>query len=287
MDNEFTVSFEFFPPKTPDGQEKLKETRQALNQLNPEFFSVTYGAAGSTRETTVTTILEMVEESLPCAAHLSCIGASKHTIQELLELYQQKQVKRIVALRGDLPEGQGDPFREFLFARDLVKFIREQTGNYFHIEVAAYPEFHPESKSFVQDITHFKDKVDAGADSAITQYFYNIESYYRFVEETFALGIDIPIIPGIMPITHYEQLLRFSQFCGADIPRWLSQRLEYYSKDPKSLVKYGIDVVTQLCSDLIDSGAPGLHFYTLNKLEPTQTICHNVLSSKSYLMNVN
>lgn len=277
MEQQFTVSFEFFPPKTDIGQANLKKTWQTLNQLNPTFFSVTYGAAGSTRETTVRTAIEMIEDNIPTAAHLSCIGATKETIEELLKLYQDRGIRRIVALRGDLPDGTDDVVSDFAYAADLVAFIREKTGSHFTIEVAAYPEFHPESETFIQDMIHFKQKVDAGANSAITQYFYNIESYYSFVESSHALGVDIPIVPGIMPIMSYEQLMRFSKFCGADVPRWLRSRLEYYKDDQESLIKYGIDVVSQLSSDLMASGAPGLHFYTLNKLDPTFTICQNLM----------
>lgn len=267
-----TFSFEFFPPKTPAGVESLRTTYTALNHFKPDFFSVTYGASGGTRERTIQTVLELQEKNLPITPHISCIGTSKQDILDLLKLYQNKGIKRLVVLRGDIPVEEPDCVQELKYANELVSFVCEQTGHYFSIEVAAYPEFHPQAKSPAADLRNFKRKVDAGANSALTQYFFNIEAFERFLESCAKVGITIPIIPGIMPITDIDQLVRFSGFCGADIPVWLRKRLEEYRHQPESLVALGIEVVTRLCEQLLALGVPSLHFYTLNRLEPTRTI---------------
>ncbi|MEO1767346.1 methylenetetrahydrofolate reductase [NAD(P)H] [Thiobacter aerophilum] len=266
-----TFSFEFFPPKTPEGVEKLRATRRQLAQLNPAFFSVTFGAGGSTRDRTLETVLEIQAEGYNAAPHLSCIGSTKDSIREVLATYQAHGIRHIVALRGDLPSGMADP-GEFHYANELVAFIRQETGDWFHIEVAAYPEFHPQAKSARDDLLNFKRKVEAGADAAITQYFYNADAYFRFVEDCQALGIGIPIVPGIMPITNSAQLARFSDACGAEIPRWIRKRLEAMADDLDDIRAFGLDVVTELCDRLLAGGAPGLHFYTLNQAGPTSTI---------------
>lgn len=271
MPSERTFSFEFFPPKTPEGVEKLRATRSELARLEPAFFSVTFGAGGSTRDRTLETVLEIQAEGHNAAPHLSCIGATRASIREILATYKAHGIRHIVALRGDLPSGMADP-GEFRYAAELVAFIREETGDWFHIEVAAYPEFHPEARSAQQDLLHFKRKVEAGANAAITQYFYNADAYFRFVEDVEALGVDIPIVPGIMPITNYAQLARFSDACGAEIPRWIRKRLEGFGEDLASLRAFGLDVVSALCQRLLSGGAPGLHFYTLNQAGPTTAI---------------
>lgn len=271
-----TYSFEFFPPKTGKGQENLKNTREQLAKLKPEFFSVTYGAGGSTQERTLGTVLEIQKESgIEAAPHLSCIGSSKKQILDILNLYKDNGVKRIVALRGDLPSGSRD-IGEMQYANELVEFIRETTGDYFTLEVAAYPEMHPQAKSYQDDLMNFVRKVNAGSDRAITQYFYNADAYFRFVEDCTDLGVSIPIVPGIMPITNYVQLARFSDACGAEIPRWIRVRLESYGDDLDSIQKFGTEVVTQMCERLISQGIPGLHFYTMNRIEPTMTIWKNL-----------
>lgn len=271
-----TYSFEFFPPKTDKGQENLKNTREQLAKLKPEFFSVTYGAGGSTQERTLGTVLEIQKESgIEAAPHLSCIGSSKKQILDILNLYKDNGVKRIVALRGDLPSGSRD-IGEMQYANELVEFIRETTGDHFTLEVAAYPEMHPQAKSYQDDLMNFVRKVNAGSDRAITQYFYNADAYFRFVEDCTNLGVSIPIVPGIMPITNYVQLARFSDACGADIPRWIRVRLESYGDDLDSIQKFGTEVVTQMCERLISQGIPGLHFYTMNRIEPTMTIWKNL-----------
>ncbi len=271
-----TYSFEFFPPKTDKGQENLKNTREQLAKLKPEFFSVTYGAGGSTQERTLGTVLEIQKESgIEAAPHLSCIGSSKKQILDILNLYKDNGVKRIVALRGDLPSGSRD-IGEMQYANELVEFIRETTGDHFTLEVAAYPEMHPQAKSYQDDLMNFVRKVNAGSDRAITQYFYNADAYFRFVEDCTNLGVSIPIVPGIMPITNYVQLARFSDACGADIPRWIRVRLESYGDDLDSIQKFGTEVVTQMCERLISQGIPGLHFYTMNRIEPTLTIWKNL-----------
>lgn len=258
------ISFEFFPPKTAEGVSKLRETRKQLAQLQPKFFSVTFGAGGSTRDRTMETVLEIQGEGHEAAPHISCISSSRQEIAELLQAYKAKNIRHLVALRGDLPSGEASA-GDFRYANELVSFIREQTGDWFEIEVAAYPEFHPESSSASADLRHFKAKVDAGADAAITQYFYNTDAYFRFVDQCQSLGIDIPIVPGVMPIYNYTQLARFSSVCGADIPRWLRLRLQDFGDDLPSLRSFGMDVVTELSERLVACGAPGLHFYTLNQ----------------------
>jgi methylenetetrahydrofolate reductase (NADPH) len=264
-------SFEFFPPQTSAGVEKLAATRKQLAPLKPEFFSVTFGAGGSTQGRTLDTIRQIKAEGHNAAPHLSCIGATRENISALLVTYKDMGIKRIVALRGDLPSGMGS-IGEFQYANELVSFIRAQTGDHFHIEVAAYPEFHPQAKSAQDDILNFKRKVNAGADSAITQYFYNAEGYFRFVETCRKLGITVPIVPGIMPIVKFAQLARFSDACGAEIPRWMRKTLESYGDDNESVQAFGLDIVTQLCERLLAGGAPGLHFYTLNHAGPSLEI---------------
>lgn len=265
------ISFEFFPPKTAEGVSKLRETRKQLAQLQPKFFSVTFGAGGSTRDRTMETVLEIQDEGHEAAPHISCISSSREEIAGLLQAYKAKNIRHLVALRGDLPSGEASA-GDFRYASELVAFIREETGDWFEIEVAAYPEFHPESSSAGRDLRYFKAKVDAGADAAITQYFYNTDAYFRFVDQCQALGIDIPIVPGVMPIYNYTQLVRFSSVCGADIPRWLRLRLQDFGDDLSSLRSFGMDVVTELSEKLIAGGAPGLHFYTLNQAGIISTI---------------
>jgi methylenetetrahydrofolate reductase (NADPH) len=262
--NKLNISFEFFPPQTPEGAEKLTATRKILATLKPEFFSVTFGAGGSTQERTLETIQRIHQEGYQAAPHLSCVGSTRDNIRALLLTYKDIGIKRIVALRGDLPSGMGS-IGEFQYANELVSFIRAQTGEHFHIEVAAYPEFHPQADSARDDMLNFKRKIHAGANSAITQYFYNADAYFRFVEETRKLGVTTPIVPGIMPIMKYSQLARFSDMCGAEIPRWMRKTMEGYGDDVESVQNFGRDVVTQLCEKLIAGGAPGLHFYTLNQ----------------------
>lgn len=269
------ISFEFFPPKTPEGIAKLREARAQLAQFNPKFFSVTFGAGGSTRDRTMDTVFEIQAEGYEAAPHISCISSSKQEIKDLLNAYQAKSICRLVTLRGDIPSGEVST-GDFRYASELVSFIRQETGDAFQIEVAAYPEFHPEARSPSSDLKHFKQKVDAGANAAITQYFYNADAYFRFIEQTTALGINIPIIPGVMPIYNYTQLSRFSDVCGADIPRWLRLRLEDYGDDLASLRALGQDVVTELCQKLVDGGAPGLHFYTLNQAGIISNIMKNI-----------
>jgi methylenetetrahydrofolate reductase (NADPH) len=264
-------SFEFFPPKTPEGMEKLRATRKQLAQLHPAFFSVTYGAGGSTREGTLGTILEIRAEGQNAAPHLSCIASSREQLREVIAEYKSNGIRHIVALRGDMPSGLAVA-GEFRYASELVAFIREETGDWFHIEVACYPEVHPQSRKPQQDLAAFKAKIDAGANAAITQYFYNADSYFHFVDQAEALGIDVPIVPGIMPINNFSQLARFSDACGAEIPRWLRLRLEGYGDDTASIKAFGLDFVTELCDRLLDAGAPGLHFYTLNQAGPASTI---------------
>ena len=258
------ISFEFFPPKTDEGVLKLRETRKQLALLNPKFFSVTFGAGGSTRDRTMDAVLEIQAEGFEAAPHISGISSSKEEILSLLKTYQSHGICRLVVLRGDLPSGEVSS-GDFAYASQLVAFIREQTGDWFQIEVAAYPETHPEARSAAADLKHFKTKVDAGANAAITQYFYNADAYFQFVDQCQAMGIQIPIVPGVMPIYNYTQLARFSNVCGAEIPRWLRLRLEDYGDDMSSLRALGLDVVTDLCEKLLAGGAPGLHFYTLNQ----------------------
>ncbi|MGC2048939.1 MAG: methylenetetrahydrofolate reductase [NAD(P)H] [Gallionella sp.] len=264
-------SFEFFPPQTPEGVARLAATREQLALLKPEFFSVTFGAGGSTRERTLDTVRQIKAEGYTAAPHLSCIGSTRENISAILDTYRNLGINRIVALRGDLPSGMATT-GEFQYANELVSFIRAQTGDHFHIEVASYPEVHPQAKSASSDLVNFKRKVDAGADSAITQYFYNSDSYFRFVEECRKLGVTVPIVPGVMPIVKFTQLARFSDACGAEIPRWMRKRLEGYGDDNEAIQAFGLDVVTKLCEQLLAGGAPGLHFYTLNHAAPSVAI---------------
>jgi len=264
-------SFEFFPPQTPEGVEKLAATRLQLAELHPEFFSVTFGAGGSTQDRTLETIRQIKAEGYNAAPHLSCVGSTRENIRALLFAYRDMGIRRIVALRGDLPSGMATT-GEFQYANELVSFIRAETGDHFHIEVAAYPEFHPQAKSARDDMLNFKRKVDAGADSAITQYFYSADAYFRFVDECRKLGVTVPIVPGIMPIMKFAQLARFSDACGAEIPRWMRKTLEGYGDDSESVQAFGLDVVTRLCERLLAGGAPGLHFYTLNQAAPSIAI---------------
>ena len=264
-------SFEFFPPQTPEGVEKLSATRRQLAPLKPEFFSVTFGAGGSTQDRTVETIRQIKAEGYNAAPHLSCVGSTRENVRAILNTYRDMGIRRIVALRGDLPSGMHS-IGEFQYASELVSFIRAQTGDHFHIEVAAYPEFHPQARSAQEDILNFKRKVSAGANSAITQYFYNADGYFRFVDECRKLGVTVPIVPGIMPIVKFAQLARFSDACGAEIPRWMRRTLEGYGDDSEAVQAFGLDVVTQLCEKLLAGGAPGLHFYTLNHAAPALEI---------------
>jgi methylenetetrahydrofolate reductase (NADPH) len=270
------ISCEFFPPKTEAGKTKLlTEVTPALNALGPEFFSVTYGAGGSTRDTTLGVVSAIREAGIDVAPHLSFGGDDENAVADLLETYQSKGVKRLVALRGDIPSGTGGKAQS-VYANELVEFIRKRTGDHFTIEVAAYPEIHPEAKSYDSDIHFLKSKLDAGANSAITQYFYTVEAYFYFLDQCAAAGIDKPIYAGIMPITNFTNLQRFSSNCGAEIPRWICQRMEAYGDDQYSIVKFGIEVVTQLCQTLLEGGAPGIHFYTMNQIEPTREIYTNL-----------
>ncbi|HVW63693.1 MAG TPA: methylenetetrahydrofolate reductase [NAD(P)H] [Nitrosospira sp.] len=266
-----TFSFEFFPPQTPEGMEKLRATRRQLAQLDPKFFSVTFGAGGSTRDRTLETVLEIQAEGHVVAPHLSCIGSTGESIRSMLQKYYDAGIRHIVALRGDLPSGMAQA-GEFRYANELVTFIHEEFGDTFHIEVAAYPEYHPQAISPEEDLRNFKRKVDAGADSVITQYFYNADAYFNFIDSCEAIGIDIPIVPGIMPINKFSQLARFSDACGAEVPRWIRKRLEGYGDDSASIRAFGLDIVTELCDRLLRAGAPGLHFYTLNSAGLTATI---------------
>jgi methylenetetrahydrofolate reductase (NADPH) len=270
--DKFPVSLEFFPPKTPEGAEKLRVARQQLYALKPEFCSVTFGAGGSTQEGTFNTVREILAEGVSAASHFSCVGATKETVRAQLATLKAMGVKRLVALRGDLPSGYGAG-GEFQYASDLVAFIRAETGNDFHIEVAAYPEVHPQAKSPASDLQAFATKVKAGADSAITQYFYNADAYFRFQDEVDALGITVPVVPGIMPITSSTQLMRFSDACGAEIPRWIRLRLQSFGDDTASIKAFGLDVVTDLCEQLRAGGAPAIHFYTMNQSAPTLALC--------------
>ena len=276
MSKRANISFEYFPPKTDAGREKLLNvTTPALTAVNPEYFSVTYGAGGSTRDNTKGTVMALREQGLDVAPHLSFGGDDGETIGALIDEYRDAGIKRLVALRGDMPSGMGAGTR-LVYANELVEFIRERTGDHFHIEVGAYPEVHPQADSYESDIAYLKGKFDAGADAAITQYFYNVEAYFYFLDRCAAIGIDKPIYAGIMPITNYANLARFSKNCGAEIPRWICKRLEGYADDSESIRKFGIEVVTQLCETLIESGAPGIHFYSMNQTEPTLTICKNL-----------
>jgi len=269
------ISIEFFPPQTPEGIEKLRNVRTELAKLKPEFFSVTYGAGGSTRERTFAVVKEIAAEGFDAAPHLSCIGSTRESIREILAEYKAAGVKRIVALRGDLPSGMAET-GEFRYANELVEFIRAETGNHFSLEVAAYPEWHPQARSPKDDLDAFARKVKAGANSAITQYFYNADAYFHFVDEAKALGVDVPIIPGIMPIAGFTKLARFSDACGADIPRWMRKKFESFGDDADSIRAFGLDVVTELCERLLKGGAPGLHFYCMNQSALTTEICRRL-----------
>ena len=277
MSQERRYSFEFFPTKTDAGHEKLMSVARQLASYNPDFFSCTYGAGGSTRDRTLNTVLQLDGEiKVPTAPHLSCVGDSAEDLRSLLKLYQSNGIKRIVALRGDLPSGMGMASGEMRYANELVEFIRRETGDHFHIEIAAYPEMHPQARNFEDDLANFVRKARAGADSAITQYFFNADSYFYFVERVRQMGIDIPIVPGIMPITNYSKLARFSDACGAEIPRWIRKQLEAYADDMESIQAFGEQVISQMCERLLAGGAPGLHFYTLNQAEPSLAIWHNL-----------
>lgn len=264
-------SFEFFPPKTEQGKEKLQNVAGQLSAFKPRYVSVTFGAGGSTQAGTIDTVATLRNDGLDTAPHLSCIGSSRESIKELLDTYMEMGVKRIVALRGDMPSGMREA-GEFHYANELVEFIRRETEEHFHIEVAAYPEFHPQAPSATADLDNFARKIEAGADAAITQYFYNIDAYLRFIEECEKRGIDKPVVPGIMPIINYTNLARFSAACGAEIPRWLRLRLEAFGDDSESLRAFGLEVTTELCRRLLEEGAPGLHFYTMNQYAPTAQI---------------
>lgn len=272
-------SFEFFPTKTEAGLEKLVNNAKLLtNKCRPSFFSCTYGAGGSTRDRTLNTVLELTKTTnVSTAPHLSCVGDTKESLRGLLEQYKQQGIDRIVALRGDLPSGMGMASGELRYASELVRFIREEMSDHFHIEVAAYPETHPQALSMERDLNYFVNKVSAGANSAITQYFFNADCYFYFVERVQKMGIDIPITPGIMPITNYAKLARFSDACGAELPRWIRKQLEAYADDVKSIQAFGTEVITNLCEQLLAGGAPGLHFYTLNQAEPTLAVWENLI----------
>ena len=272
-------SLEFFPPKTEEGKIKLRQTREELAKLNPAYISVTFGAGGSTQQGTFDTIKEIKDSGIDAAPHISCIGQTKQQIAETLHRYIAIDVNRIVALRGDIPSGMGlSTAGDFLHANELVEFIRKETGDHFHIEVAAYPEFHPQAKSVIDDLKNFKRKIDAGASGAITQYFYNPDAYFRFTDDCEKIGVNVPIVPGIMPITNYTQLMRFSEMCGAEIPRWISKRLQNYGDDSASIIAFGAEVVSKLVRNLLEHGVPGVHYYCLNKAEPTKSIWTNIVS---------
>ena len=270
------LSFEFFPPRNPEAIGKLQMTQERLAKLKPSFFSVTFGAGGSTRERTLETVLDIREKTgIRGVPHLSCIGSSAEDIKDVLQSYIDNDIKQIVALRGDLPSGSVGmgPFR---YANELVEFIRQETGDHFHIDVACYPEFHPQASTAEEDLRNFKKKVDAGADSAITQYFYNADAYYRFVDACEKMNISIPIVPGVMPIINCTQLVRFSDACGAEIPRWILKRLRDFGDDRVSIREFGIDVTTRLCENLLENDAPGIHIYTMNQAEASEAICQNL-----------
>jgi len=264
-------SFEFYPPKTAEGTAKLQGTVRQLAQLKPDFFSVTYGAGGSTQEGTLATVLQIREAGHAAAPHLSCVASTREHLRKVIHGYKNNGIRHIVALRGDLPSGLAAA-GELRYASELVRFIREETGDWFHVEVAAYPEYHPQARKAQDDLRAFKAKVEAGADAAITQYFYNPDAYFHFVEQAEAMGIDVPIVPGIMPINNFAQLARFSDACGAEIPRWMRLKLEGYGDDSASIKAFGMDVVTDLCDKLLASGAPGLHIYTMNMAGPASTL---------------
>jgi methylenetetrahydrofolate reductase (NADPH) len=269
------LSFEFFPPKTQEGIEKLRATGAQLKVLNPKFVSVTFGAGGSTQQGTLDTVVEMMKQGLEAAPHLSCIGSSKESLRAILGAYREHGIRHIVALRGDLPSGMGE-VGELRYASELVGFIRAEHGDWFNIEVAAYPEYHPQARSTKSDMDNFVRKVQAGANSAITQYFFNADAYFRFVDDARKQGVDVPIVPGIMPITNFSQLMRFSEMCGAEVPKWIARRLESFGDDKEAIRAFGLDVVTGLCERLVKEGAPGLHFYTLNGAAASKTICERL-----------
>ena len=268
-------SFEFYPPKTEEGAASLQAVYEKLSARNPDFFSVTFGAGGSTRDKTFDTVVEIQSKGFSAAPHLSCVASTKANIRNILNSYRENGINKIVALRGDMPSGMMSA-GEFRFENELVEFIRAETGDHFHINVAAYPEVHPQAVNANEDFKNFKRKVDAGANAAITQYFYNAEAYFYFVDNCQKHGIDIPIFPGIMPIIQYTQLFRFSEMCGADIPRWMRKRLESYGDDRQAIQAFGLELVTDLCQRLLDFGAPGLHFYTMNQSAPTLAILENL-----------
>lgn len=266
-----TFSFELFPPQTPEGVEKLRAARQQLARFKPKFFSVTFGAGGSTRDRTFETVSEILAEGHPVAPHLSCIGSTRENIFSILKKYQESGIRHIVALRGDLPSGMAQP-GEFRYANELVTFIRKEFGDTFRMEVAAYPEYHPQARSAQEDFRNFKNKIEAGANSAITQFFYNADAYFHFVDMCETASLNVPIVPGIMPINKFSQLVRFADACGAEIPRWIRRKLEGYGDDIASIHAFGLDIVTDLCERLLKAGAPGLHFYTLNSAVLTTKI---------------
>jgi methylenetetrahydrofolate reductase (NADPH) len=264
-------SIEFFPPKTDEGAEKLRVVRQKLALLEPKYFSVTFGAGGTTQQGTLQTVLEIKNEGHDAAPHLSCVGGTRESLRAILQQFRDSGIRRLVALRGDLPSGYGGG-GEFRYANELVEFIRKETGDWFHIEVAAYPEMHPQARSPQDDLQAFARKVAAGANAAITQYFYNADAYFQFVDNARKLGVDVPVVAGIMPITNYTQLMRFSDMCGAEIPRWVRVKLASYGDDTASIKAFGLDVVTELCERLLAGGAPGLHFYSMNQAAATTAI---------------
>ena len=264
-------SLEFFPPRTPEGVEKLRAARREFAALKPAFCSVTFGAGGSTREGTLATVLEIRSEGMDGAPHISCIGSTRDGIRQVLAQYREHDIRHLVALRGDLPSGS-PAVGDFRYASELVRFIREETGDWFHIDVAAYPEVHPQARNPEDDLASFRRKIDAGADSAITQYFFNTDGYWHFVDACARHGVNVPIVPGIMPIGSFSKLARFSDTCGAEIPRWIRRRLEALGDDGASIRAFGLDVVTKMCASLIERGAPGLHFYTLNQVTLTASI---------------
>ncbi|MFZ6690534.1 methylenetetrahydrofolate reductase [NAD(P)H] [Undibacterium sp. SXout20W] len=270
-------SIEFFPPKTGEGTEKLRVTRAKLATLDPKYFSVTFGAGGTTQQGTLDTVIEIRREGFDAAPHLSCVGGTRESIRSILREYQANDIRRLVALRGDLPSGYGMG-GEFRYANELVEFIRAETGDWFHIEVAAYPEMHPQARSPQDDLNNFVRKIQSGADAAITQYFYNADAYFRFVEDAQKLGVTAPIVAGIMPITNSSQLQRFSEMCGAEIPRWIRLKLNSYGDDSASIKAFGLDVVTSMCERLLQGGAPGLHFYSLNQAAATTAIWQRLVS---------
>lgn len=272
-------SIEFFPPKTPEGADKLRVTRRKLAELNPKYFSVTFGAGGTTQQGTLDTVLDIMADGHLAAPHLSCIGATRDSIRALLQQFQAHGIRRLVALRGDLPSGYGGA-GELRYANELVEFIRAETGDWFHIEVAAYPEMHPQARSPQDDLLNFERKIKAGANAAITQYFYNADAYFQFVDSAQKLGIDAPIVAGIMPITNYTQLMRFSDMCGAEIPRWVRLKLASFGDDSDSIKAFGLDVVTNLCERLLAGGAPGLHFYSMNQAVATTAIWQRLVAPR-------